>query len=239
MGYSVGSSLEVSALTELESCSPDWLICGGSLNLISFLNTSNAAVVKNQNNMAKMHRKLFNWFQDKRAKLGGKKGKAKQAQEGPKPLVLPWTCRSSPLSPTPSCTDLIASASAATADSAFFRRLPSEIRREILVMAFGNRTMHMSLEFNHPRQLSDLEMSRWGRYVPPTVHYPPQRLEPDKQAPMAWQWRGCLCWRTGHPNHPHNDLCLPGVARCWEHASDVPDMCLIGAMGWLLTCRLA
>lgn len=188
--------------------------------------------------MAKIHRKPFDWFQDKRAKLGGKKGKPRQAQDGPKPLVLPWTCQS-PLSPTPSRTDLIASASAATADSAFFQHLPSEIRREILVMAFGNRTMHMSLEFNHPRQLSDLEVSRWGRYLRPTVHSPPQRLELDKRAPMAWQWCGCLCWRTGRPNLPHKDVCLPGGERCWEHASDVLDMCLIGAMGWLLSCRLA
>ena len=186
-----------------------------------------------------MHSKLLTWFQDKRAKLRSKTGKARQAHNGPKPLVPPYTTRSRPLSPTPSFTDLIASASAATADSAFFQHLPSEIRREILIMAFGDQTMHMSLEFNHPNQISDLGTSRCGNCMPPTAPNLPQRLEPNKQAPMAWQWCGCLCWRAGWPSHPHDDLCLPGVAKCWKHTSDVPDICLIGAMGWLLTCRRA
>ena len=189
-----------------------------------------------------MHSKFLNWFQAKREKLRGNSGKDRQAQDGAKPLVPPCTYRSSALTPTPSCTDLIASASAATAGSAFFQHLPAEIRRKILVTVFGDRTMHMSLEFNHPRQLvlsPGLEAPRWRRYMPPTVQHPPQMLEPDKQAPMAWQWRGSPCWRVGRPSRPHNDPCLPGVARCWKHASSVPDGCLIGAMGWLLTCRQA
>lgn len=77
--------------------------------------------------------------------------------------------------------------------------------------------------------------------MPPTALLPPEKLQLDKKAPVAWQWRGCPCWRVGRIRRRryYNDDCLPGVARCWEKASDVPDMCLIGAMGWLLTCRQA
>lgn len=180
-----------------------------------------------------MHSEFLNWFQGKRAS-----GKRRQAQDRPKPLVPPFASRSRPLTPTPSCTASIAFASAATADSAFFQHLPPEIRREILVAAFGGRTMHMSLEFNHPRQLVPSSDYRKPpeRYMPSTAQRPPQRLELDEQAPMAWEWCGCPCWSIGHP---HNDQCLPGVARCWKHTTAVPDICLIGAMGWVQTCRQA
>lgn len=192
--------------------------------------------------MTNMHNKFVNWFQDKRARLRGRSGKRRQAQDRPKPLLPPFTSRSSPLTPTPSCTELIAAASVATVNSAFFQHLPPEIRRKILVMTFGDRTMHMSLEFNYPRQLIPGLHSNMPprRYLPPTDQNIPVRLQLDDQAPMAWQWRGCLCWRfTSHGLGLSNDDCLPGVARCWKDASDVPDMCLIGAMSWLMTCRQA
>jgi hypothetical protein len=190
-----------------------------------------------------MHSKFLNWFQDKRAKLCGKTGKVRQAQDGLKPLVPPCTWNSASTL-TPLCTESIASASAATVDSAFFQHLPPEIRHKILVATFGDRIMHMSLEFNHPRQHvsnSSSDISQRRKYMPPTAQHPPEKLQLDKQTPMAWQWRGCPCWREGRirKRYHYNDDCLPGVARCWEDASDVPDRCLIGAMGWLLTCRQA
>jgi hypothetical protein len=186
-----------------------------------------------------MPNKFLNWVQDKTANLCSKRAKARQAQDEPKPFLPPWTIRSGALTPTPSCPDLRASTLAATADCAFFQHLSPEIRRKVLVTAFGNRIMHMSLEFNHPSQLVELGTSRWERYIPPTAQHPPHRLHPDEQAPKAWQWRGCPCWHMGLPRYPHNDQCLPGVARCWKDASTVLDCCLTGSMGWLLTCRQA
>jgi hypothetical protein len=99
--------------------------------------------------------------------------------------------------------------------------------------------MHMSLEFNYQRQLvfNPGSGGSWERYMPPAAKYPPQKLRPDTQEPKAWQWRGCPCWHVGTPLHYNQ--CLPGVARCWKRGRDVPDICVIGSMGWLLTCRLA
>jgi hypothetical protein len=190
---------------------------------------------------AKMYSKLLNWVRDKRAKLRSREANARQARDGPKPLLSPWTSRSIALTPTPSCTDLGPSASVAASDSAFFQHLPLEIRRKILIAAFGDRTMHMSLEFNHPRQLAFNPRSggSWERYMPPLAKYPPQMLQPDTQEPKAWQWRGCPCYHGGTASYPHLDECLPGVARCWKRGTAVPDICVIGSMGWLLTCRQA
>lgn len=189
-----------------------------------------------------MHNKLLTWVQDKRAKLRSRGTKARQAHDGQKPFLSPWTSQRIALTPTPSRTDLSSSASVATADCAFFQRFPLEIRRKILIAAFGDRIMHMSLEFNHTRHLvpkDSLKAPYWVRYMPPTAKYPPHSLKPDTQTPKVWQWRGCPCWYRGNPRHVHTDDCLPGVARCWKHIKDVPDIYLIGSMGWLLTCRQA
>ncbi|KAJ5561366.1 hypothetical protein N7461_000127 [Penicillium sp. DV-2018c] len=61
-----------------------------------------------------------------------------------------------------------------------FGRLPLEIRQEILVFAFGQRTLHVDL-----------------RYEPP---YPPQaqadkKLGPDYAQQSTWQWFSCECHR--------------------------------------------
>lgn len=41
----------------------------------------------------------------------------------------------------------------AVVDSMFFQRLPAELRRMMLIEAFGGRTLHADLEWDHPRQL--------------------------------------------------------------------------------------
>ncbi|KAI0893484.1 hypothetical protein F4806DRAFT_196752 [Annulohypoxylon nitens] len=39
---------------------------------------------------------------------------------------------------------------------------------------------------------------------------------------------------------PHQDLCLDGIAQCCQSwRGEMPGKCFIGAMGWLLACRLA
>lgn len=100
-----------------------------------------------------MRNKILSWAQEKTAKLRGRKAGAKQCQDGPKELWSPWASRTIALTPTTSSTDLGPPVLTAMSASAFFLNLPAEIRRKILIAAFGDRTMHMSLEYNHPRQL--------------------------------------------------------------------------------------
>lgn len=185
-----------------------------------------------------MHNKFLSWVQEKAARLRNRKSKARQCQDGPKELLSPWASRSLALTPITSSTDLGPSASTATSNSAFFQRLPPEIRRKILIITFGDRAMHMSLQYDHASQLVFNPTSggfAWERYVPPGTKYPPQTLRPDPKAPKAWNWRGCPCWYSDQPYH--YDGCVPGVARCWKRGTAVLDVCLLGAMGWLLSCR--
>ncbi len=51
------------------------------------------------------------------------------------------------LTPCPSHENLIHHA---TAKSAFFQRLPRELRRQIYISVYGSRTVHMDLRFSYP-----------------------------------------------------------------------------------------
>jgi hypothetical protein len=185
-----------------------------------------------EHSTVKMHNRFLIWAQEKTAKLHSRKLRSGKCHDGPKELLPPWASHSS--------TDL-GRPSESTAP--FFQRLPPEIRQNILIAAFGDRTMHMSLQYDHSRQLVFNQSSGgflWERYVPPGTKYPPQILRPDPKAPKAWNWRGCPCWQSPYrKSHPYNDQCLPGVARCWKPGTAVLDICLIGAMGWILSCRQA
>ncbi|KAH8899031.1 hypothetical protein GQ53DRAFT_363223 [Thozetella sp. PMI_491] len=189
-----------------------------------------------------MARKLLNWFHEKRAKLNGKGNAQSPADSAPPPIVPAWTQRSRPLTPSSSDPDLVAATAAATAGSAFFQRLPPEIRRKVLVVAFGGRALHMSLEFGHPRQLiRTFDGNQWQttRYMNPGEKWSPQELHPDPGESQAWQWRGCRCMNQLQMTGVYHQGCIPGMARCWQHEADVPWYHQIGAMGWLLACRQA
>jgi hypothetical protein len=190
-------------------------------------------------NTVNMHNGFLSWAQEKTAKLRSRKLRSGQCPDGPKELLSPWASRSLALSPTPSSANLGAS-STATSDSTLFQHLPPEIRRKILIAAFGDRTMHMSLQYDHSRPLvsnPSSGASPWERYLRPGTKYPPQMLRSDPKAPKAWNWRGCPCL---HFNQQQTyDECLRAVAECWKPGTDVPDVWLIGAIGWLLSCRQA
>ncbi|KAH8892533.1 hypothetical protein GQ53DRAFT_805991 [Thozetella sp. PMI_491] len=174
-----------------------------------------------------------------------------------------WEQRTHDLTPAQSSDNLVAATAPPAAGSPFFECLPPEIRRKVLIEAFGDRIMHMSLEFAHPRRLVPRptqsreppkpQPSRVGQLIPglsvpfrwPAIEWvaylPPGQgarlCYQDKEAPEIWQWRGCACWSWSLPYQ--RDICLPGIGKCWEKDSDVPAICLVGAMGWLLTCRQA
>ncbi|EFW18124.1 conserved hypothetical protein [Coccidioides posadasii str. Silveira] len=75
----------------------------------------------------------------------------------------------------------------ATANSALFQRVPPEIRRLILVEAFGGSPMHFDLRLLHPLK-----------------KHPPKRSgthghsAPDDFAPRQWQWCSSVCHNVHH-----------------------------------------
>ncbi|KAF5566510.1 hypothetical protein FPHYL_3735 [Fusarium phyllophilum] len=124
-------------------------------------------------------------------------------------------------------------------------RLPCEIRRQVLIEAFGDRTIHMDLTYNHPPMPGNKQahamIQEW-------------RLGLDKSRPKGWYWRGCTCHRKPPPWHPaiateslsaravDKDRCCVGLAQCCEMwCKNCKELygCWIGAMGWLQTCKQA
>ncbi|VUC35446.1 unnamed protein product [Clonostachys rosea] len=130
----------------------------------------------------------------------------------------------------------------------FFSMLPAEVRRYILIHAFGHRTMHMHLTFQSPWALADAEPQS------STAH---ARLDHfiRHDRPEKWMWYGCVCHRSEPEDDPLSlgrtrswpvkqrshflDGCLKGEGACSKWPGAWPSKCQIGATGWLRTCRQA
>lgn len=138
------------------------------------------------------------------------------------------------------------STGAAVAKSAFFQRLPVDVRRCILIEAFGHRTVHMHLAFDHPMvPLTEREMRELGddgrRLRSP--------LKRDPKRPKTWQWFGCVCHRDpmyivtqpDFASEPWMDECVdvPSSNDYPKWSLPMPPKRSLGVMGWLLTCRQA
>ncbi|CAM1504838.1 Fc.00g024290.m01.CDS01 [Cosmosporella sp. VM-42] len=141
----------------------------------------------------------------------------------------------------------------------WFDEIPYDIRRDILIFAFGDRLLHMDISFRRPNAALSP-----GEPVPPTHcginntnHYgygTPLKL--DYGLPPAWHWWSSICHRNPYdlPAHkramsgdrgpigPWNDLCAIDhtyTGNCDMWPGEIPFKCQVGAMGWLLTCRQA
>ncbi|KAI1403143.1 hypothetical protein F4819DRAFT_248097 [Hypoxylon fuscum] len=168
----------------------------------------------------------------------------------------------SPLPALPSLPDerprpltAIAPSLVATANSRLFQSLAPEIRRRILVEAFGERTVHLDLRLEHPlKKDSRIVNARPKRHANAQLFHPSLR---DTTRPREWTWWGSVCHRCSpsrsfhqHPpgvglrsEEPALDCCrgpsgLPPWS-CELYPGSVPSKCFIGAAGRLLACRQA
>lgn len=149
-------------------------------------------------------------------------------------------------------------------NNTFLHRIPFEIRQQILILAFGEQTVHMDLQFRYPFDVNDKEdMCGQG----PHAMICNRRLGSVEEKEYArriegmrqeWRWYSCVCHRfssnaaqtqlaLGRKNNhlwnyscdPGGDTCLDGVANCYDWPGEWPGMCQIGIMGWLLSCKQA
>jgi hypothetical protein len=148
--------------------------------------------------------------------------------------------RPSVLTPSPSHEDLrLSTAAAATAECHFFRKLPGEIRRRILIEAFGGHTVHMDLWHFHPQlpvpaswaareagggmddgsgnaatdaQASSRVVSHCNRYVTDMPYV-------DYTVPQRWIWSSSECHRLPPPHH-ESRLGRPLDQDYWNAAED-------------------
>ncbi|RBR07602.1 hypothetical protein FVER53590_12741 [Fusarium verticillioides] len=135
-----------------------------------------------------------------------------------------------------------------------YYKLPPDVRRYILILAFGNRRLHMDFSYDYPDMSSDLiqplDKNHCG-IVMENMYGDKLRVVDDTK-PRSWIWWGSVCHRLppdidlsrtgpmthGGPDGPWADTCRVGEARhCDSWPGSFPAKCRIGAMGWLLSCR--
>lgn len=213
---------------------------------------------------------IITWFRRRRVARSNRKQRAPSASSAKlrEPLPVPPhptlpSQRRARLTPTPSCEDLTSAPNAAIANGSFFAKLPFEIRRKILIEAFGGQTVHMDLIYDHPllpaeKQADDSDSEAWKRGNQPhgNMNVNPQgmnccaeNLRLDDSRPKEWAWRSSVCHRNvpgcplGEGVQPGEDYCRYGQTqwqmRCFAWPGKHPAKCLIGAMGWLRSCRQA
>ncbi|KAF5664497.1 hypothetical protein FHETE_7088 [Fusarium heterosporum] len=102
-------------------------------------------------------------------------------------------------------------------ESCIWFKVPPNIRRDILRLAFGDTRLHLELTYDHPRN-----------------H---RGDSPDESQPQSWQWWGSRCHRLSPDEavqqRPMTNDGLPGPWSDECRDTDIP----IGIMGWLLSCR--
>ncbi|KAK8139612.1 hypothetical protein PG984_000735 [Apiospora sp. TS-2023a] len=148
---------------------------------------------------------------------------------------------------------------AATSRSSLFQLIPPEIRRAILIEAFGERTLHFDVRLEHPlrkiRANGKKGMnSRTPRHANVDLFNCDLR---DSRQPREWTWWSCVChrnfpWRDAHLSplgdrefvEPAKDSCRRKFRGRFNHLCEyypgtVPSKCFIGVLPWLLTCRQA
>lgn len=181
----------------------------------------------------------------------------------PKPpsMLMPPSNERRPVSPVPL---LVAAATEAPSQrsqtsqtaSPFFRQLPAEIRRNILIHAFGSQGVHIDLTFDFPvKRLDELAPSVKAahcnrnikqNFVPRHTRKP--TLVRETSRPRQWNWFSSVCHRyipnpsTWDYDNARDDVCnndWPGDVPCGQYPGEMPGKCQVGAMGWLLSCRRA
>ncbi|KAH7051088.1 hypothetical protein B0J12DRAFT_662017 [Macrophomina phaseolina] len=180
-----------------------------------------------------MPRKFSKWLRDK---LANKPATTTIDPATGFPAGMPVLLAQRPRPLTPSTTTNTAAA-AATADSPFFQRLPAELRRHVLTLAFGARTLHMDLEFrppSSPRAGAHCDLDERARNAAALSKH------------ARWHWWGSACHRVPVQHQGGvladglwRDACRHGIAACEQWAGAHPARCQVGAMGWLRACRRA
>jgi hypothetical protein len=147
-----------------------------------------------------------------------------------------------------------------SANSSFFTKLPPEIRNQIYLYAFGQRTIHLDYRYSValPRRTEPLDHAGIDRDGAQWIG----SMSCDK--PKEWRWWSSVCHRN--PVEPAwFDTCRTGRGLCWlfdDYAAAIQEVdtdeekeklkerirngigcagekCFLGVRGWLGSCRQA
>lgn len=132
-------------------------------------------------------------------------------------------------------------------------KLPPNIRRDILRLAFGDRPLHVNLSFSHPDTvpIALKHRNHCGIDSKESLTRSERERIVDANKPKSWRWWSSTCHRLppnapveamtrGGPDGPWDDNCRNGQAEyCLEWRDEkMPSLCHIGIMGWLLSLSL-
>lgn len=136
----------------------------------------------------------------------------------------------------------------------FFERLSPDLRRMVLIEAFGDRAVHVNLQYDRPLRARPPRktLHAGGVDVLDQGHSASRQM----RKPRAWQWYSCVCHRDpvwfverGRGAGKGEMTSLPAIDSCLRRRpqlcdappGDPRDMsrCFLGVMGWLTTCRQA
>lgn len=135
----------------------------------------------------------------------------------------------------------------------FFGLFPPEIRRQILVAAFGDHIIHTDLKYRPPyrqRNLQNNDHQHTGYILDGRFH---SQFKVYGKGEERWRWFSCIChhhppgtpssWmshgRRGLSTKMASVSCIEGNSECWRWHGRWPEKCHVGAMGWLTTCKQA
>lgn len=138
--------------------------------------------------------------------------------------------------------------------SCFWLKVPPNIRRDILRLAFGDTRLHIYLHYHYRNAPPDPGSKYHCRLVTEPESWGNKRFPvTDQSQAEGWQWRGSRCHRyppnmakdPGPMTHrglkgPWDDYCCnggdPDICEAWRD-EEGSSACNIGVMGWLLSCR--
>ncbi|KAK2846389.1 hypothetical protein FQN49_005774 [Arthroderma sp. PD_2] len=116
------------------------------------------------------------------------------------------------LTPSPSSESIMRSSQAAVRGSPLFQKIPFEIRRMILIAAFGDRVMHMDLIFDHPRKpLAERKLDpdlQYHAYLGSRVL---QERMSDKRRRKRWQWQSSVYVEGIEVLYQKNTIHIPSI----------------------------
>ncbi|OCL08673.1 hypothetical protein AOQ84DRAFT_292646 [Glonium stellatum] len=119
-------------------------------------------------------------------------------------------------------------------DSPFFTRLPLEMREKVYLNAFGRRSIHIDLCFDH------VDFFGPGHANLRTPFFK------DASTPKEWRWWSCVCHRMQKEVNSELfvlafwlDRCRSGEQTYCQWVFADKSECFVGALGWLLSCHQA
>lgn len=135
----------------------------------------------------------------------------------------------------------------------FFSKLPSDMRRAIIIAAFGNRTLHIDLALDYPLIPPEQALPLHEGHRPNHAGIYTQKTDQKSSPPRGnktWRWGSTVCHRDiprknnrmmRYKTGPWDDSCMEGGPTwgCTYHEGQPPYSCRLLAMGFVLSCKQA